>query len=80
MQSTLAELGSMFQRFGTLVSEQGALIDRIDANTDASLDFVEDAHKQINAYERTIRGNRGLILKIFGVLLFIIVVYGTVSR
>jgi len=27
-------------------------------------------------YERTIRGNRGLIMKTFGVLLFMIVVYG----
>ena len=80
MQSTLAELGSMFQRFGAIVSEQGALVDRIDQNTDISLDNVEDAHKQIMKYQRTITGNRGLMLKIFGVLFFFIVIFGTMRR
>ena len=80
MQKTLAELGTMFQRFGSLVAEQGELIDRIDANTDVSLDNVEDAHKQLQLYQRTIRGNRGLIIKTFGVLFFLVIVYGTVSR
>ena len=39
-----------------------------------------EAHKQILKYQRTITGNRGLILKIFGVLLFFIVVFGTMRR
>ena len=80
MQTTLAELGSMFQRFGAVVAEQGELIDRIDANTDQSLDYIEDAHTQILSYQRHIKGNRGLILKTFGVLFFIVIVYGTLSR
>ena len=77
MQSTLAELGSMFQRFGSLVAEQGELLDRLDANTDASVANVEEAHGQILKFQKTVKGNRGLILKTFGVLFFLIIVYGT---
>ena len=35
MRSTLAELGGMFQRFTSVVAEQGETIERIDANTEA---------------------------------------------
>ena len=35
MKSTLAELGGMFQRFTSVVAEQGETIERIDANTEA---------------------------------------------
>ena len=80
MQSTLAELGSMFQRFGAVVAEQGELIDRIDANVEASVGHIGEAHEQILKYQKTMKGNRGLILKIFGILFFIIVIYGTMFR
>ena len=35
------------------------------------------ADEQIRKYERNMRGNRGMMLKIFGVLAFFVVVYGT---
>jgi syntaxin 5 len=80
MQSTLAELGSMFQRFGSLVAEQGELIDRIDANADVTIGNIEEAHSQIHKYQKYIKGNRSLIIKTFGVLFFVIIIWGTVGR
>ena len=80
MQSTLAEIGQMFAKFGSVVAEQGELIHRIDDNTEAALGHIGEAHTQILKYQRTMRGNRGLMLKVFGVLFFFVIVYGTVYR
>lgn len=79
MQSTLAELGILFQRFGAVVAEQGELVDRIDNNVEAANAHVEDAHDQIRKYQKTTSGTRALMLKIFGVLAFIIVIYGSIK-
>ena len=79
MQSTLAELGTMFQRFSSILSEQGEAISLIDSNVEASLMHAEDAHDQLFAYKKNILNNRGLILKTFGILFFIIVLYGMVG-
>ena len=80
MQSTLADIGQMFQKFGAVVAEQGELIARIDSNTEQALGHIGEAHEQIKKFERTTRGDRALILKVFGVLFFFIVVYGTLYR
>jgi syntaxin 5 len=80
MQSTLAELGTMFQRFGAVVAEQGELISRIDNNVEASVGHIGEAHSQILKYQKNMKGNRGFIIKVFGVLFFIIVIYGTLFR
>ena len=57
---------------------QGELIDRIDANADVTLGNIDEAHTQIQKYQRFIKGNRGLMIKTFGVLFFIIIIYGTI--
>ena len=79
MQSTLAELGNLFQRFGAVVAEQGEMIGRIEDNVEAANAYVVDADDQIRKYQKTMSGNRALILKIFGVLAFIIVIYGSIG-
>jgi len=63
-----------------LVAQQGELIERIDSNTEAALGNIGEAHSQISRYQRTISGNRGLIVKTFAVLFFVIIVYGTLVR
>ena len=42
-----------------IVAEQGELIERIDANTEASVNNVEEAHNQILKYSKYVQGNRG---------------------
>ena len=80
MRSTLAELGGMFQRFTSIVAEQGELIERIDANTEEASVNVEEGHSQILKYRKSIEGNRGFIIKAFAVLCFFIILFGTVMR
>lgn len=80
MQSTLAELGGLFQRFGALVSQQGEMIERIDANVEVAAGNIGEAHSNIQKYQRSMKGNRGLIIKTFAVLFFIIIIYSTVAR
>ncbi|EOD22258.1 syntaxin 5 [Emiliania huxleyi CCMP1516] len=80
MQSTLAELGTMFQKFTSLVSEQGEMVRRIDLDTEVAATNVEQAHIQIKKFQKHISGNRSLIIKSFLVLFFFIVLFGTVLR
>ena len=61
------------------MAEQWELIDRIDADAEASLGHLGEAHSQILGYQRTLSGNRGLMLKAFGVIFFVVIVYGTIS-
>jgi syntaxin 5 len=79
LTSTLAEIGSMYQRFSSIVAEQGEMLERIDTNTNVSLDNIETAHGQIVKFEKFARSNRALILKSFGVLFFVIVLWGTLK-
>jgi len=80
MQSTLSEVTKLFDQFGSIVAQQGEMIERIDANADVTLGNVDEAHTQILKYRSYISGNRGLIIKTFVVLWAIILVYGFVSR
>jgi len=80
MQSTLAEIGGMFQSFSAIVSEQENLIARIDADTEAASVNVDEGHSQINKYQKSIQGNRSFIIKAFIVLFCFIILFGTVFR
>ena len=65
IESTVAELGGIFSQLAGLVQEQGELIQRIDADIDATGANVEGAHSQIVKYYASVNSNRGLILKTF---------------
>ena len=68
VESTIVELGTIFNQLATMVQQQEEMIGRIDANvSDAALN-VESAHEQLIQYFRSISSNRWLMLKVFGVL------------
>jgi syntaxin 5 len=70
IESTIVEMGGIFQQLAHIVQEQEATVDRIDAHVqDAELN-VEAAHNEILRYFENITSNRWLIIKIFGVLTF----------
>ena len=77
MQSTIAEIGGLFQQLATMVAEQGSKLQRVDENLDDSLDNVREGHAQLQRYWRNMTSNRGLMLRIFAILLFFVVVWGT---
>lgn len=75
VESTIVELGQIFNQLATMVSEQGELVERIDANVDETVLNIDAGHNQLVTYYNSISGNRGLILKVFGVLLAFLILW-----
>ncbi|CAK5027411.1 unnamed protein product [Meloidogyne enterolobii] len=69
IESSIAELGTIFRQLASLVSEQGEMITRIDSNVEDTALNVEAAHYELLKYFNNISRNRWLILKVFGVLM-----------
>lgn len=69
VESTIVELGQIFNQLATMVSEQGELVERIDANVEDTVVNMDAGQNQLLLYYNSIAGNRALILKVFGVLL-----------
>ena len=77
VQSTIAELGSVFEQLGVLISEQGANLNIIDDNVEDTLVNVNAGRDQLMRAMQRYGGNRALIMRVFAVLFFFIVVFGT---
>lgn len=75
VESTIVELGQIFNELATMVAEQGELVERIDANVEDTVTNMEAGQNQLMIYYNSIAGNRSLILKVFGVLLLFLVMW-----
>ncbi|KAG9247165.1 syntaxin 5 [Calycina marina] len=69
IERTIAELGGIFGQLASMVSEQGDMVQRIDANTEDVVDNVDGAQRELLKYWSRVSGNRWLIAKMFGVLM-----------
>jgi syntaxin 5 len=69
IERTMMELGGLFSQLAEMVSVQGEQIQRIDADTEDTLDNVEGAQRELTKYWNRVSGNRWLIAKMFGVLM-----------
>lgn len=69
IERTMTELGGIFTQLAQMVSEQGEQIQRIDADTDAVVENVEGAQRELLKYWNRMSGNRWLVAKMFGVLM-----------
>lgn len=75
IESTIVELGGIFQQLAHMVKEQEEIVERIDTNIqDAELN-VDAAHGEILKYFQTVSKNRWLMIKIFGVLIFFFIFF-----
>lgn len=75
IESTIVELGGIFQQLAHMVKEQEEIVERIDTNIqDAELN-VDAAHGEILKYFQSVSRNRWLMIKIFGVLIFFFIVF-----
>lgn len=75
VETTIVELGTIFNQLATMVQHQEEMITRIDANvTDTALN-VESAHQSLLQYFQTVSNNRWLMFKVFGVLAAFFVVF-----
>lgn len=75
IESTIVELGTVFNQLAHLVHDQGETITRIDMNISDTTANVEAAHDALLRYFASINSNRWLILKVFGVLFFFFVTF-----
>jgi syntaxin 5 len=75
IESTIIELGTVFQQLATIVQDQGETITRIDMNISETTANVEAAHDALLRYFTSINSNRWLILKVFGVLFFFFIIF-----
>ncbi|KAJ8730827.1 hypothetical protein PYW08_002240 [Mythimna loreyi] len=75
IESTIVELGGIFQQLAHMVKEQDEAIGRIDANIQEAEMNVEAGHREIMKYFQSVTGNRALMFKVFGVLIFFFVFF-----
>ncbi|EFN58738.1 hypothetical protein CHLNCDRAFT_48524 [Chlorella variabilis] len=68
VESTIVELGGIFQQLAHMVHEQGEMAMRIDENVDDTLGNVDAGQAQLLKYLNAISGNRLLAMKVLGVL------------
>ncbi|KAJ2306438.1 Integral membrane protein SED5, partial [Coemansia sp. RSA 2611] len=69
IESTISELGSIFQQLAHMVSEQRDVVQRIDANVESIDANIGAAQTELLKYYASISSNRWLIIKIFAVIL-----------
>ncbi|RXN29183.1 syntaxin-5 isoform X1 [Labeo rohita] len=75
IESTIVELGSIFQQLAHMVKEQEETIQRIDANVEDTQLNVEMAHTEILKYFQSVSSNRWLMIKIFLVLIIFFIIF-----
>ena len=75
IESTIVELGGIFQQLALMVREQEEMVQRIDANVEDAHMNVESAHDELLRYFRSVSSNRWLMLKIFGVIIVFVIIF-----
>uniref|UniRef100_A0AAR2JH10 Syntaxin-5 n=1 Tax=Pygocentrus nattereri TaxID=42514 RepID=A0AAR2JH10_PYGNA len=75
IESTIVELGSIFQQLAHMVKEQEETIQRIDSNVEDTQLNVEMAHSEILKYFQSVSSNRWLMIKIFLVLVVFFIIF-----
>ncbi|KAM4880073.1 syntaxin-5 isoform 3-T3 [Sylvia borin] len=75
IESTIVELGSIFQQLAHMVKEQEETIQRIDSSVEDAQLNVEAAHGEILKYFQSVTSNRWLMVKIFLILIVFFIVF-----
>ncbi|KAF2894635.1 hypothetical protein ILUMI_11533 [Ignelater luminosus] len=75
IESTIVELGGIFQQLAHMVKEQEEMVERIDTNVQDAEMNIEAAHTQILKYFQSVTSNRWLMIKIFGVLIMFFIIF-----
>ncbi|XP_014221115.1 syntaxin-5 [Trichogramma pretiosum] len=75
IESTIVELGGIFQQLAHMIKEQEEMVERIDSNVEVTELNVAAGHTEILKYFRSVSRNRGLMIKIFAFLIFFLVFF-----
>jgi hypothetical protein len=68
----LGELGTLFGKMSTLISQQGEVLEKVEDDVEAALVDVTAGQEEITKLYHIKKGNRGLIIKTFAILIFLI--------
>lgn len=72
-ETMLGELGQVFGKMSTLISQQGEILEKIEDDVEAAhTDVIAGQEELTNLYSLK-KGNRPLIIKVFLILNFLIV-------
>jgi syntaxin 5 len=75
IESTINELGSIYQQLATMIAEQGEVVQRIDMNVEDMQLNIERGQGELLKYLKNVSSNRWLMVKIFAVLLIFVVFF-----
>ena len=71
-EKSIAELTTMFSKMSNLISQQGEVLERIEDDVEAAGGEIDAGHDELVKVYGYTKGNRALILKVFGILIFLI--------
>eukprot|EP01080_Neovahlkampfia_damariscottae_P006487 gene6487-10495_t len=74
IESTLHEISGMYVKLGELVSIQGELTSKIESNIEEASTHVDEGSNQIMEWYSKVTSSRGLMLKLFLVLVVFIII------
>ncbi|KAG0147175.1 hypothetical protein CROQUDRAFT_656462 [Cronartium quercuum f. sp. fusiforme G11] len=75
IESTITELGSIFNQLAQMVAQQGEQVQRIDQDTADIENNLQSAQGELLKYYSSISGNRMLMLKIFGMIVIFFLLF-----
>lgn len=73
IESTINELGTIYQQLAHMVSQQGEVVQRIDMNIEDMSINVQRGQNQLARYLRRVSSSRWLIAKLFAILIVFII-------
>ncbi|KAJ1982754.1 Integral membrane protein SED5 [Dimargaris xerosporica] len=75
IESTIAELGGIFQQLAHMVSEQRDMVQRIDSNVEDMEMNITGAQNELLRYYSFVSSNRWLMLKIFAIIIIFVTIF-----
>lgn len=75
VQRMIGELAQIFQKVAGMVTQQEEMIQRIDEDIANTLSNVEHGHAELLKYYNYVKSNRGLIIKLFLLLIAFIIFF-----
>ncbi|KAH8868079.1 Syntaxin-5 [Schistosoma japonicum] len=80
VESTIVQLGEIYQQFSSLVQEQNDLVLRIDTQTDNAEININEAHAQLLVFMRRISAQRGFLIKVFVTIILCFIVFAWIVK
>ncbi len=75
VETTINELGRIYQQLARMIAEQGEVVERIDMNIETMHANVQRGQDQLLRYLRSVSSNRWLLVKIFSVLIVFVLLF-----